>query len=329
MPALGALRRPPLPVLAGAASVIAALAVAIPLLSEGEGDQVRTAGKRGGAAPSEKRSMPPAGSSEPAPGRDRAGLPQESGPGGDAMTVPPQRPGSGGFAPGARERRIERSASLTLTAPVDRLERVGDGVVAVTDRYGGFVLRSSLSTGDEGTTGGSYELRIPAQRLQPALHDLSELADVHARSQSGEDVTRAYVSAGDRLGAARAERRSLLRRLEAAPTDAKAEALRRRLDLNAGEISGLRAQLRDLRSRTNYATVTVTLQQPGDEGAGIVEPGGDGLRGALEDALGSLSGSVELLVRVLGVAVPLGLLTLATWLAGRALRRRRREAALR
>src|SRR5919108_521871 len=88
----------------------------------------------------------------------------------------------------------------------------------------------------------------------------------------------ARVAAKDRLRAARAERRSLLRRLEVAATDEEAEAIRRRLDLVAGEINGLRAQLRDLRLRTDYSVVTVTLAaREGDSGAG----GGGSRGGAL------------------------------------------------
>jgi hypothetical protein len=48
----------------------------------------------------------------------------------------------------------------------------------------------------------------------------------------------------------------------------------------------------------------------------------------LDDALGSLSDSVELLVRALGVAIPVGVLALLAWLAGRTALRRRREAVL-
>ena len=72
-----------------------------------------------------------------------------------------------GFAPGRRERAIERSASLTLAAPADRLDRVADRIATITDRYDGFVLRSSLGTGDEEATGGSFELRIPEPASSP------------------------------------------------------------------------------------------------------------------------------------------------------------------
>jgi len=323
LPRIPRLRRPALPVLAGVASVLVALTVAISLQSGGEKD----AGQGGvpsppnatdeGAAPAAQAPASPNGK-ELSEGRTLDSAP----------AIPPGPPPERGFAPGERERRIERSASLTLAAPEDRLDGVADGIVRLTDRFHGFVLRSSLSTGAEGTTGGDFELRIPAERLQAALGELSKLGEVRARTQSGQDVTPTFVSATERLQAARAERRSLLRRLERAPTDSAADSIRRRLDLKAGEIRGLRGELRELRTRTDYAAVSVALQAKGGE-SGISSPdSGEGLEGALDDALRSLGDSLEIAIRVLGVLLPLGLLAAALGLGARAVRRRRREAAL-
>jgi len=242
----------------------------------------------------------------------------------DSLSQPPIERGTG-FAPGRRERRIERSISMTLMAPDDEIPQAADDVNRVTARHGGFVLRSELDTGDGGST-GSFELRIPSGRLQGALRDLAQIATVGSQSQTGQDVTRDYVTATDRLQAARAERRSLLRRLEEADTDAEAEALRARLDLVAGEINGLRGQLRDLRLRTEYAIVSLDLI--GDEDGNS----GSGSSGAFDDAVGDagdlLVGFAGVLIRVLAIALPLGLIALIAWLAGSGLRRRRRESAL-
>lgn len=320
------LRRPPLPLLGGVASVLVAVAVALSL-SEG-GDDAQTGAGAGDAALRSPAAPSGGESTLAAPAAPTASSPssRSASPAPDLAPAPPA--GRGGFAPGERDRRIERSASLTLAAPADRLDRVADRIVRLTDRHDGFVLRSSLSTGDEGTTGGEFELRIPAVRLQAAIGELSKLADVRARTQDGQDVTPEFVSAQERLQGARAERRSLLRRLERAPNDAAAESIRRRLDLNAGEIRGLRGRVRDLRTRTNYASVSVTLQaKDGDEGAFSPDPG-DGLGGAVDDALESLSDSIEIAIRLLGVILPLGLLTGVVVLGARTVRRRRREAAL-
>ena len=132
------------------------------------------------------------------------------------------------------------------------MQRVADQVTAVTNRHGGFVLSSSVSTGED-SSGGDFDLRIPATEVRPALRDLAALADVRSQSQTGRDVTPAYVTARDRLQAARAERKSLLRRLEAATTDTEAEAIRRRLDIVAG-----RDQLPPRRSCTACACAPTT-----------------------------------------------------------------------
>ncbi len=245
--------------------------------------------------------------------------------GGGAATLAPGPPPEG-FAPGQSNRKIERSIGLELEAPVDELQRVADQITSVTNRHGGFVLGSSLSTGDE-SSGGDFELRIPANSLRPALRDLSALATVRSQSQSGRDVTREHVTARDRLQAARAERRSLLRRLEDADTDDEAEAIRTRLDMVSAEINGLRAQLRDLRLRTDYAVVTVSLlaaEDSADEGAG----GAGSFDDAIGDAGDLLATTAGILIRVLAVALPFALIAGLGWLIGAVLRRRRRESVL-
>jgi hypothetical protein len=241
-----------------------------------------------------------------------------------ALAAPGGSVSDRGFAPGRADRRIERTFALELESPVDQMQRVADQVTAVTNRHGGFVLSSSVSTGED-SSGGDFNLRIPVTEVRPALRDLAALADVRSQSQTGRDVTPAFVTARDRLQAARAERKSLLRRLESATTDAEAEALRRRLDIVAGQINSLRARLHGLRLRTDYAVVTVSLQAKDADQGGA---GGGSFDDAVNDAGDILVGIAGVLLRVLAVALPFALIALLGWLAGRALQRRRRESAL-
>jgi hypothetical protein len=241
-----------------------------------------------------------------------------------AGAIAPPSPG-GGFAPGRTNRRVERSISMTLEAPDAEIPALAQDVTQVTTRHGGYVLTSTLNSDEEGAE-GLFELRIPTGRLRPALAELAGLATVRSQSQSGQDVTRRHVTLRDRLQAARAERRSLLRRLEVAETDEEAEAIRRRLDIVAGEINGLRGLLRDLRLRTEYAVVSVELAGiDGDSGSG-------GAGGSFDDAVndaGDLAvGLAGVLIRVLAIALPLGLIAGLGWLATSLLRRRRRESVL-
>jgi Domain of unknown function (DUF4349) len=241
-----------------------------------------------------------------------------------AGAIAPPSPG-GGFAPGRSNRKVERSISMTLEAPDEEIPALAQDVTQVTNRHGGFVLTSTLNSDEEGAE-GFFELRIPAARLRPALADLAGLATVRSQSQSSQDVTRRHVTTRDRLQSARAERRSLLRRLELAETDEEAEAIRRRLDIVAGEINGLRALLRDLRLRTDYAVVSVELA--GTEG----DAGGGGASGSFDDAVGDAGdlvvGLAGVLIRILAIALPLALIAALGWLATSLVRRRRRESVL-
>ena len=288
----------------------------------GGGDAATSAGG-GGAEPA-----PGGARDEAAPGAEQFKLAQpdaaRSTAGRGAGAIAPPSPG-GGFAPGRSNRKVERSISMTLEAPDEEVPALAQDVTQVTNRQGGYVLTSTLNSDEEGAE-GFFELRIPTGRLRPALADLAGLATVRSQSQSGQDVTRRHVTLRDRLQAARAERRSLLRRLEIAETDEEAEAIRRRLDIVAGEINGLRALLRDLRLRTEYAVVSVELAgTEGDSGSGGA---GGSFDDAVDDAGDLAVGLAGVLIRVLAIALPLGLIAGLGWLATSLLRRRRRESVL-
>jgi hypothetical protein len=296
--------------MAGASTALAAVVIAALLVADGS---QQTTDSRGSGTAAQSAAKP---SPEASP---------------DSMLTEPAEPvappgAAAGVAPGEQNRRIERSSVLTLATPADDFQSTADKILRVTDTHRGFVLRSNVSTGDQPS--GDFQLRIPADQLQAALRDLSALGQVKGRSDTGQDVTRDYVSTTDRLAATRAERRSLLRRLATAAADARIQRLRDRLDQNGRELASLRGQIRDLRERTNYASVSVTLveKKGGHDGGGAA--GGSGTDDALHDSLGLLVGSFNWLLRALGVLIPAGLLGGAAWWAARTFRRRRREAVL-
>jgi hypothetical protein len=218
---------------------------------------------------------------------------------------------------------VERAAQLTLAAPADRLDRVADQIVQVTDRHRGVVLDSSVSTGRDSGRGGSFSLRVPTVELTQAMRDLSRLGEVRARSESGHDVTRDYVTLADRLAAARVERRGLLRRLAHATSTSEADRLRSRLDSLGQEIQSLRTDLGQLRTRTDFTRVSVTLVEKQRAG-GAIGGAGDALRGSLR----ALVGALAVTLRVVAAVLPFALLGALAWAATAAVRRRRREAVL-
>jgi hypothetical protein len=292
-------RRVLFPVLSGAAALLVALVVAGSLLVSGD---------RGGGVTNEPLTATESGSP---PSPQSAGGPR-------GATAAPAT-----VAPGQGTRRVERTASLALVAPAGEIDRVADGVVRVTDEQRGIVLSSSVSSGSAGSTGASFELRVPSERLGPALAALSELADVRSRNQSSQDITASFTSPRERLIDALAERRALLRQLATASTPNATRSIRARLRMASRQIAAARAELRRLRARTSFSRIGVSVS-PRSGAAG----GAWGLDDALHDALRVLAVSLGVAVVALAVALPLaaGLVVLAT--GARVVRRRRREAAL-
>ena len=222
----------------------------------------------------------------------------------------------------------EHAAQLTLTTPAAKLQDTADQVVSVTDRMGGFVESSNVAARD-GAGEASFDLRIPAARLDEAMAALSRLGHVRGRSEQVQDITASYDSARSRLHDAEAERQGLLKALAAATTTQEIESIKARLRLVRSRILAARSDLSSVRRRASYSRVSVTLLA---DGKGAVAPhhgGSPWTPGrALHDAGRVLSVAAGVLIVAAAAAVPLALLAILALLAARMVRRRRREAAL-
>jgi hypothetical protein len=293
------LPRARLPVLAGAAAALIALVVAVGVLRGGGEEDAGTQVAQDSPAVAEPAPQPTIGETAPPGGSD---LDRAAG----------------------STRRVERSAEMTLAGPAGELQDMAAGVARVAEQHRGYVQSSRISTGDDSARGGTFVLRIPTSRLETALSELGELGTVKARSESSQDMTAPYRATQERLGNLLLERRTIEDKLEDAIGDEEIE-LRSQLRAVNAEIRDVSSRMDDLKQRTLFSTVTVSIEEAeGSAGAG----GGSGPGGAWDDAVATLTDVLEFAIRALGVILPLGLVALLGWLGGRMLRRRRREAAL-
>ncbi|HEV3229837.1 MAG TPA: DUF4349 domain-containing protein, partial [Solirubrobacteraceae bacterium] len=151
-------------------------------------------------------------------GASRAGAPTRAtpaaSPGSTATTPAPPSAASSPSAPSSpTARRVQRAASLTLATPTDSVANVADQVIGVTDRSGGIVRSSQVSSGDSSAAQATFDLSIPTSRLDAALAELSHLAHVRSRQQTSLDITDPYDAARASLNQALAQRQFLLRQL--------------------------------------------------------------------------------------------------------------------
>ena len=244
----------------------------------------------------------------------------------DRPPLPPPQPGNPN-ADGRNRRYVERSAQIVIATPPRDIDRAAAKIIKVADDLGGFVVSSQVSSGSS----GEFELRVPERRLQRALSRLSAVGKVRERTQASQDVTGAVVSVEGRLKDARTERASLLRQLGKATTVNQTTSIRERLRLVSGQIAAAKRDLRSVKRRASYSTISVQLLA--DRRAGSSAGDDDDESGwtpgdALRDAGRILEVSAGVLVVAGALALPVGLVALLVWLAMRQAAQRRRERAL-
>ena len=222
-------------------------------------------------------------------------------------------------------RKVAQNVDLTLASEPEKVREVADGVNEVVNRYHGFVVASSVDTGDaKRGLGAHFELRVPARNLQAALADLSELAHVQSRTEGTLDVTERFTSAQDRIDELQTVRRNLLERIENATTEAQIDALRAQLHNVNAQLNAARTDLAQARQRVQLVPVNVSIVA--EEGA---DSNGDWSIGdAIDDAGDVLSTAAGVAVVAGAVLLPLALVALLVGLAARAWIGRSRERAL-
>jgi hypothetical protein len=239
----------------------------------------------------------------------------------------PVAPTAAGTGTPSFGRKVQQSTRLALTADKGKLQATADGVVQVTQSAGGIVEQSDVNATDTGGT-ADFTLSIPTAKARDTVRRLSALAHVSAVNQSATDITGSFVAVVDRLSDARAERRALLKSLDAARTPGGIARLKGQIAANRNEIAGLKGQLNGLRHRADNTTVLVSLAAAEDKGSATPSTGGWSAGDAAKDALRVLEVAFGVLLVAIAVAVPLGLLVLPAAVGTRVARRRRREHAL-
>jgi hypothetical protein len=321
------------------ATALVAVIVAVAVTAPGDSDEAASGG--GGVASSAESSggssgaaAAPEAAADSAAGGGEAARSSEGG-AAESLVAPqeqsvPPAPGQG--APGTdgrQNRKVERSASLTLAAPPRDIDAVSGRIQDVTRQQGGFVVSSTVNSSRRGGR-GTFQLRIPTRNLDAAMAALSRLAAVRERAQRSQDITAQAVSARSRLRDAKTERTSLLKQLADADTVLETESIRARLRIVSAEIERARAEVRRVNNRASFSTVAVELiadrsaAAPGaEEDDGAWTPGD-----AWGDAVRVLEVIAGIALIVLAIALPLALLAAVVAILLRLGRRRRREHAL-
>lgn len=141
-------------------------------------------------------------------------------------------------------------------------EGAEEKILARVKAFGGFLQESSISYGDPGDRPtGTYLLRIPGERFQEAMKDLSEAGTLAGSSQSVENITASYEDVNARLDALEIQEEQLKGYLRKAGSIEELLAVEKELARIRTEMDQALSQLKNWDRELAYATIQVSLTE--------------------------------------------------------------------
>jgi len=239
---------------------------------------------------------------------------------GSALTAPLQ---GATDASGPRAQKI--SATLTVeVSDSDGVSRAAQGALDLTRSLGGFVVSSSVVTGDDGSA--SITLRVPVDRVQEAITGLSGLGRIVTQQITVEDRQESIDALQQRSRSLGSQIALVNARLATDSLDDETRTkLEARLENLRADLRGTRVNLGVVRSEARMSTIQLTVVTPGAFGA-VAPP--SRIDRAVDEALNIIAWEAVVVLGMLIVLAPFALVGFAAWLARRIYRRHEEERLL-
>jgi hypothetical protein len=235
----------------------------------------------------------------------------------------PQQDTGGSITGPDRARRV--SATLTVeVSDSDAVSRAAQDALDLTRSLGGYVVSSSVATGEEGSA--SITVRVPVGKVQDAITGLSGLGRIVSQQVTIEDLQQTLDELEKREAKVRSEIARIRARLATETLDPQTEAvLRAKLQTLRSELTELRTGISSTEAEARMSTIQLTVVTPG--AIGVVAPPSR-IDRAIDEALNVLAWEGVIALGMLIVLAPFALVAFAAWLGRRLYRRHEEERLL-
>lgn len=247
-------------------------------------------------------------------------LPESQGKSADSSALAQGAPGA------AADNRAQRvSATLTVeVADADAVSRAAQDALDVTRTLGGYVVSSSVATGEEGSA--AITVRVPVGKVQDAITGLSGLGRIVSQQVTIDDLQATLDELERREATVRGQIARIRARLQTESLDAQTEAvLRARLQTLRSELTELRTGISSTEAEARMSTIQLTVVTPGAFGA-VAPP--SRIDRTIDEALNVLAWEAVIALGIVIVLAPFALVAFAAWLGRRLYRRHEDERLL-
>ncbi|MCA9632242.1 MAG: DUF4349 domain-containing protein [Myxococcales bacterium] len=222
-----------------------------------------------------------------------------------AASAPADDSAKSGEIAGVAERKVIRKAELEL-----QVKSLSDAQRTATDvakKHGGYVV-SSERRGTDAARDQRLRvvLRVKADELDTALNELRAIKQGEASEHiSSEDVTDEWIDLEARLKTQKALENQYLEILKGANKVEDLLAVQKQLSDVRTEIEKLESRKRFLDKSVSLSTITVDFERPAPLVSASFAAIGDGFKQAGADVLNVGGATLVLIMRFVGVMIPL------------------------
>ena len=234
-------------------------------------------------------------------------------------------PGAGAADTATPDRAQQISATLTVeVANSDGVSRAAQDALDLTRSLGGYVVASSVATGEEGSA--SITVRVPVAKVQDAITGLSGLGRIVSQQVNVADQQESIDAFERRMRSLRAQIALVNARIDSGQLDAETQArLEARLKNLRADLRGARRSIGALRAESRTSTIQLAIVTPGASGAVVPTSRIDR---TIDGALNVLAWEGVVALGALIVLAPFALVAGAVWLGRRLYRRHEEERLL-
>jgi hypothetical protein len=216
--------------------------------------------------------------------------------------------------------KVIKTALMKMEADKGGYAGIREDAVAIAIAAGGYVEGESSSRGDEGLTYATITLRVPADRFDGVVTEVSSLGDVVSTQVSTQDVSAEYVDLESRLKHLQAEEAFYLSLIAKAQTIQEMITIQEHLNSIQLEKEQIQGRMNFLDQQIGFSTLTLSVDEtsPGDDEGGFW--------GSVSEAFKSFGRGLKALAVGFFYALPylliLALLALVGWILVRRYRKR-------
>jgi len=216
---------------------------------------------------------------------------------------------------------VIKTALMEMETAKGDYAKIREDAVAITSAAGGYVEGESASRDDEGLTYATLTLRIPADKFDEVVVEVSSLGEVVSTQVSTNDVSAEYVDLESRLRHLQAEEEFYLSLIAEAQTIQEMITIREHLNSIQLEKEQVQGRMNFLDQQVGFSTLTLSVDEKASDEEDV-----EGFWASVGDAFISFGRGLKKLGVGFFYALPyiviLAVIALIVWLLVRRSRRR-------